>query len=741
MTSQPFADNAEKYWGLGLDIVPGKPLTKQPAIKNWQAYLTNQPNISNRQEWQRKYSNYNICLLTGGELLSDYQLVVLDVDDDKLVPFVRSVLSEPRCAKRGKKGISYFCLVLKSENIKSTTLAGGQGLGNIDVLAGGRCTVVPPSLHPDTGKPYEWVGASITEIDHNLLPVINKRFMKFLATVVSSDHSSTVISGKATNDASLALSAQLVGAGMDDEEIMRAFRGLLPLDYSGDTMQQLPGMIEGARKKGFDTKPERSKKQSVVTLEFLKEAGYQLFRDQKGESFIKFKPVDKSANAYPVKSSATESWISYLYYSQTNDPLSVRSLKEVISTLDAEARFNSPEKEVYVRIGFHNDKIFIDRGSEDGSNNFIKITKSGWDVIGDTDFLFWRPEGLAEFPIPKPGGSIDDLRKILNFSDANYKLLIAYLINCYNPYGPFMALIPQGGKGSGKSMVSSVLKRIIDPSVVERSMLPKNEHDLVIQATQQFLLSIDNVSNVPFNLSDNFCRILTGGAFVTRRYYTDNEARIFTLKRPIILNGIGNFVNAADLLERSIQINLEPIPQGMRKTERQMDAQLKELLPGFLGALFDCISYGLDNVDKIEAPTNIRMADAAHFILACEPATGFKPGSMLSAINDAQHQMMTDRIVNDSLFIQLCKVMSVLDNHSFEGTVGELYERLQTKADFGVSRQWKSASVLSQHITRKMDMLRESGLIVKLGERKNNGRIVRITVTPELMQTFSKDEF
>jgi len=741
MADRPFADNAEKYWEKGLDVVPCKPGTKRPSIPNWQGFLTNQPSQKTRKEWTQKLGDHGLCLLTGGEVLPGYQLVAFDVDDDKLVPFIKSMLVDCPCAKRGKKGLTIFALVPKSDNIKSTTIRGGEGLGNIDFLAGGRCTVLPPTIHPDTGKSYNWIGVPITDVDYQMLPIVDKATMELLKAVVGSDHAAVVISGKETNNASVSLSAQLVAKGFKDDEIIRVFGGLLPQNYNGNTMQELPKMIASAREKGFDQKSNKKAKQSTQALELLAATGYELYNDQNGDAFIKFRPQDRGVVAYPVRSSATEAWISYQYYNAMGEPISNGPQKEVLAALEAKAKFNSPKKSVHVRFGLCEGNIYIDRGSDDAKGSFVEISKLGWKLIDETPALFWRPEGFESFAPPRSGGSINDLKSILNFDDRNYKLLIAYMINCYNPYGPFMALIPQGGKGSGKSMVSSIIKRIIDPSVVERSMLPKNDHDLVIQASQQFLLSIDNVSNVPFNLSDNFCRVLTGSAFVTRRYYTDNESRIFRLERPIILNGIGNFINAADLLERSIQINLEPIPPGMSKTERQMEKELARLLPGFMGALFDCVSYGLANIDKVEAPTNIRMADAAHFILACEPATGFEPGAMIAAVSDARHEMMTDRIVNDPLFIELCKIIENLDNYHFTGTMGELHEILQGNSDFGITKNWKTPATLSSHITRKADMLRESGLIVELGERKNNGRIVRINVTPELAQTFNRGEF
>ena len=150
---------------------------------------------------------------------------------------------------------------------------------------------------------------------------------------------------------------------------------------------------------------------------------------------------------------------------------------------------------------------------------------------------------------------------------------------------------------------------------------------------------------------------------------------------------------------------------------------------------------GLAHLDEAEPPTNLRMADAAHFILACEPATEFEPGSTIRAIAGIQHEMMTDRIVNDPLFIELAKILANVDSHKFEGTVGELHEKLQYSASQVNNRLWKTPSRLSNHIARKTEMLRDPGLNIDLGEKVKTGRIVRITADLELIDSFKNEDF
>src|SRR5690606_18718582 len=137
------------------------------------------------------------------------------------------------------------------KSLRSTVIKGAGGLGNIDFLAPGKMTVMPLSIHPETGKPYEVVGTPLLEVDFADLPEITERHIKLLKVAVGSEHANALIEGKATHDAGVALVAVLVRAGATDEEITDIVVGLLPVGYTGDTLKELPEWMKSAREKGF----------------------------------------------------------------------------------------------------------------------------------------------------------------------------------------------------------------------------------------------------------------------------------------------------------------------------------------------------------------------------------------------------------------------------------------------------------------------------------------------------------
>src|SRR6478735_1692714 len=94
MSDGIFANEAPKYWGLKLPIVPIEPGTKRPPseMRVWQGYLAALPNEQKRAAWLSQYPNYCIALLLGIPVESGEVIDALDVDDDRLLKLVRNVL-------------------------------------------------------------------------------------------------------------------------------------------------------------------------------------------------------------------------------------------------------------------------------------------------------------------------------------------------------------------------------------------------------------------------------------------------------------------------------------------------------------------------------------------------------------------------------------------------------------------------------------------------------------------------
>src|SRR5262249_50386953 len=171
--------------------------------------------------------------------------------------------------------------------------------------------------------------------------------------------------------------------------------------------------------------------------------------------------------------------------------------------------------------------------------------------------------GLRE---PRTGGSIDDLRSFLNVkSDDDFELALAWLLAAMRDRGPYPMLALMGEQGSAKSTFATILRSLVDPNTAALRSFPREDRDLLIAASNGWVVGYDKGGGLPSWLSDALCRRSAGGGFPTRKLYTDEEKQILKAQRPAVLNGIEDYVNRPDPADRTIFLTLEPIPEDRRR--------------------------------------------------------------------------------------------------------------------------------------------------------------------------------
>jgi hypothetical protein len=145
---------------------------------------------------------------------------------------------------------------------------------------------------------------------------------------------------------------------------------------------------------------------------------------------------------------------------------------------------------------------------------------------------------MLPIPAPEGGGSVEALASFLNLSSRNdFVLIVAWLLAALRFGGPYPLLAISGEQGSAKTVLSKLLKSLVDPNVAPVRAPAREERDLMIAANNGYLLAFDNLSGLPFWLSDALCRLASGGSFAVRQLYTDDEEVLFQAARPILLNG------------------------------------------------------------------------------------------------------------------------------------------------------------------------------------------------------------
>ena len=166
---------------------------------------------------------------------------------------------------------------------------------------------------------------------------------------------------------------------------------------------------------------------------------------------------------------------------------------------------------------------------------------------------FRRPAGISPLPVPERGGSIETLQSYVTVPDRNdFVLIVAWLLAALRPGGPYPLLAISGEQGSAKTVLSKLLKALIDPNAAPVRALSREQRDLMIAANNSYVLAFDNLSGLPHWLSDALCRLATGGSFAVRQLYTDDEEVLFEASRPILINGIEDVISRPDLGDRAI---------------------------------------------------------------------------------------------------------------------------------------------------------------------------------------------
>src|SRR5262249_55630653 len=283
----------------------------------------------------------------------------------------------------------------------------------------------------------------------------------------------------------------------------------------------------------------------------------ELFHTPNGIAFADFL-TEGHRETWPIRSKRFRTWLRRCYYRATGTPPSAAMLASALDLLEARAQFDAPEHSVSVRIAEHAGHIYLDLADE--RCRAVEIRPDRWRVLESPPLRFRRPAGMLALPLPERGGSIEALRSFLNLPHQNdFVLVIAWLLATLRPGGPYPLLAISGEQGSAKTVLSKLLRALVDPNAAPVRALPREERELMIAATNAHLLALYNVSGVHAWLSDALCRLASGGSFTVRRLYSDDEEVLFQAARPTLLNGIEDIIGRPDLADRAIFLTLGPI--------------------------------------------------------------------------------------------------------------------------------------------------------------------------------------
>ncbi|MCA1558439.1 MAG: hypothetical protein LC731_07870, partial [Acidobacteria bacterium] len=384
-------------------------------------------------------------------------------------------------------------------------------------------------------------------------------------------------------------------------------------------------------------------------------------------------------------------------------------MQDALGVLNGKARFDGPECEVYTRIAEHEGAIYLDLCDETWRT--VRITSDGWEITHDAPVKFRHNKGMLPLPEPEHDGQIDLLRSLLNVTDDDLPLVLAWLVSVYRPNRPFPVLALHGEQGSAKSTTARILCNLIDPNKASLRSEPRDERDLMIAATNRWLVALDNLSRVQTWLSDALCRLATGGGFATRELYADSDEILFDAMRPVLLNGIEELATRSDLLDRAIILNLPSIPEEKRRSEADVWREFEAARPSILGALLNAVSHAMRNLEYVRLDRLPRMADFALWATAAEEGLGISPGAFMNAYTG--NREAANDLALEASPVAAAIIAFVEREKSWTGTATNLLKELNAFAGDEAQKQqgWpKRGNVLSGLLKRLAPNLRAAGI-------------------------------
>ena len=486
------------------------------------------------------------------------------------------------------------------------------------------------------------------------------------------------------------------------------------------------------RKEGVLLGPDANQADVLVALA----SSAEVFHTQDGVGYADVL-VHGHRQTHAIFSKGFNQWLRHKYYMSTGQAPGSEAMKSALGTIDARAQFEGEERQVYLRVANCGDKIFIDLVNDE--RQALEVGPDGWRIVDDPPVRFRRSPGMLPLPIPKAGGSINALRRFINVAnERDFVLVVCWLLAALLGRGPFPVLVLNGEHGTAKSTLTEFLRKLVDPSTAALQSLPKNGHDLFITANNAWVLAFDNLSTLSDGMSDLLCRLSTGGGMRTRQLYTDQDEILFEATRPIVANGITIFVKRSDLMERTMAVTLERIPENRRRPEAELDAEFEAELPGIFGALLDAIAHGLKNLPHIRLDHHPRMADFAKCAVACETAF-WAAGTFMTAFDSARAAAVDDLIDADPVASAVCAMM--VNGRPWDGTATELLNKLTNYQPEDARRPpyWPAnAQYLSMRLEQAKRTLWEAGIdIVKKREGHGRARKIYISRRPEKKDSYA----
>ena len=382
--------------------------------------------------------------------------------------------------------------------------------------------------------------------------------------------------------------------------------------------------------------------------------------------------------------------------------------------------------DVNVRIsGNLTDFIEYDLQSDDQKS--VVITQEGWDIVPKKrKFVTSKASQPQVEPVKTKKSPLNLLQGFINIFGDSYILLVVWVIQAFL-HGSHFILWLLADRGSGKTTLSKIIKRIVDPCKFSVTTIPDKKSDLCVLLNSTHLCCFDNLSHasVSNDVSDLFCGAVTGTSVVKRSLYTNCDIDVCALHNTLVLNGISYYPERDDIAERMILMHLKKLDSTALKSEKEMWVEFEKALPEILGSIFNTLSRALNEINNVSKENLPRMTDAFIEMLAIARALDISEEKFREIYNKNQEQLKIAR-ESSPVVTAVKEYMKKFSYQKIEMYSTKFYNEVFDNFSGDKSLLPGSAAHFSQKLDKEFNKILNSGYRVNIDPTGSKGTKISV---------------
>ena len=311
--------------------------------------------------------------------------------------------------------------------------------------------------------------------------------------------------------------------------------------------------------------------------------------------------------------------------------------------------------------------------------------------------------------VPQQRGELAELRSLVNISSETWPLVVGWLVAALVPNVPHPILLLGGQQGSGKTTAARSLVGLIDPSPAQLRSQPRDPETWAISASASWVVAVDNISTISVWWSDSLCKAVTGDGWLRRKLYTDGDLAVLSFRRVVLLTSIDPGALRGDLGARVLLVDLEPIDETARQTDRDLAARYEAARPRILGAILDLLVRVMAELANVRLERHPRMADFGRLLAAVDRAADNADNRALEIYVGQLTRIAETVIESDPVALAIESLME--EEGHWEGTAGQLLAGLTPERP---PKDWpRTPQGMGGRLKRLIPALKQAGIHIE----------------------------